>query len=156
VKKTVREWMQTEVWSRRTTKKIVISISVFVVVGSWLVVFVIGGWLVWGSWVSPMEKRAMKVALDRIDEVANCKASEQQGCEERLQAARTGILVCQKNEFTAYDKQLVLLLDLQLDGAQTERETRIKASTDQHYRHRLEVLEESNRQIEAMLRAHLQ
>jgi hypothetical protein len=103
-----------------------------------------------------MEKRAMKVALDRIDEVGNCEVNEQQACDERLRAARTAILVCQRKEFTAYDKQLVPLLDLQLHGAQAERETRIKASTDQRYGHKLEVLEGSNRETEALLRSHLQ
>jgi len=102
-----------------------------------------------------MEKRAMKVALDRIDEVASCEVSEQ-ACDERLRTARTGIFVCQKKEFTAYDKQLVPLLDMQLDGAEAERETRIKASTDQRYEHKLEVLEGSNRETEALLRSHLQ
>ena len=120
-----------------------------------LLVCVVGGWLVWGSWISPMEGRAMKVALDRIDDVAKCKANEQQTCEEKLQLARTAIFVCQKKELTAYDKQLVPALDLQLDGAQAESRTRIKASTDQRYAHQLEVIEGSNREAEALLRSHL-
>jgi hypothetical protein len=137
-------------------RRVLVALGLVLAVGFGLVVFVVGGWLIWGSWVSPMEKRAMTVALDRIDEVANCEVSDQQVCEKRLEAARTAILVCQKKEFTAYDKQLVPVLDMQLDGAQAERETRSKASTDKSYGHKLEVLLDSNRETEAMLRTHLQ
>src|SRR5271170_1523446 len=97
-----------------------------------LAVVVVGaiGWLVWGSWVSPAERQAMRDALDRIDEVAKFEGNEQADYRQRLQAAEAAILVCEKREVTAYDKQLVPLLDLQFDGAKAEHATRLEAIKD--------------------------
>jgi uncharacterized membrane protein YccC len=67
-----------------------------------LVVMVLAGWLVWGSWTSPIERRAMRVALDRIEEVARYKGSEQNVYDQKVQAAHEAILVCQKRRITAY------------------------------------------------------
>ena len=121
-----------------------------------VVVVVVTGWLIWGSWISPVERRAMRDALDRIDEVASYEGTEQDAYRQRLQAAKAAILICQKEEVTAYDKQLVPLLNFQLDGAQEEHAARLTVSTDPRYARKLEVVEDSNRQTEAMLRTHLQ
>ena len=133
-------------------KKAIGSIAIVLAV----VVVVVAGLLIWGSWISPVERRAMRDALDRIDEVARYEGSEQDAYRQRFQAAKAAILICQKKEVTAYDKQLVRLLNLQLDGAQEEHAARLTASTDARYTRRLEVVEDSNRQTEAMLRTHLQ
>jgi len=121
-----------------------------------LVAVVVTGLLVWGSWVSPAERQAMRDALDRIDEVARYKGSEQAAYEQKLQGAKAAILICHMKEVTAYDKQLVPLLDFQLDGAQSEHTARLMASTDPRYARMLEVVEDANRQREVMLRTHLQ
>jgi len=141
---------------RVSIRRILVVLGLFFAVGLGLVVLIVGGWLIWGSWVSPMEKRAMRVAPDRIDEVAHCDGSAQNDCDQRFQAAKLAIVVCQKKQVTAYDKQLVPLLNLQLDGARTEYKARVKASTDQRYARMLVVLEDSNRETEALLRSHLQ
>jgi hypothetical protein len=133
-------------------KKAIGSIAIVLMV----VVVVAAGWLVWGSWVSPVERRAMRDALDRIDEVAKFEGNEQADYSQRLQAAEAAILICQKREVTAYDKQLLPVLDLQFDGAKAEHAARLAASKDSRYARKLNVLEDSNRQTEAMLREHLQ
>jgi hypothetical protein len=114
------------------------------------------GCLVWGSWVSPVERRAMGDALNRIDEVARFEGNEQADYSQRLQAAEAAILICQKREVTAYDKQLVPLLDLQFGGAKAEHAARLEAIKDSLYARKLKVVEDSNRQTEGMLRTHLQ
>jgi len=98
----------------------------------------------------------MKVALDRIDEVGKCEAGEPAVCDQKLQTAKAAILACEKKEVTAYDRQLVPLLDLQLDGAITEQKARSNTGTDPRYARQLVVVEESNHQSEMMLRVHLQ
>jgi len=98
----------------------------------------------------------MRDALDRIDEVAKYEGNDQIVYGQKLQEAKAAILNCQKKEITAYDKQLVPLLNLQLDGAQAEHAARLTASTDARYARRLEVVEDSNHHTEAMLRTHLQ
>ena|ERR1700722_18001365 len=132
-------------------KKAIGSIAIVLAV----VVIVVALWLVWGSWVSQGERRAMRNALNRIDEVARYEGNEQADYSQRLQAAKAAILICQNEEVTAYDKQLVPLLDLQFDGAQAEHEARLTASTDPLFARKLKVVEDSNRQTEAMLRTHL-
>jgi len=100
-----------------------------------LVVLAVGlvGVLVWGSWISPLERRAMRAALDRIDEVGKYQGNESVVYDQKLQAAKAAIVVCKKREITEYDKRLVLMLDIQLDGAVIEQKGRIKASTDPRY-----------------------
>jgi hypothetical protein len=97
----------------------------------------------------------MRDALDRIDEVARYEGNEQSDYGQKLQAGKAAILVCQSEEVTAYDKQIVPLLDLQFDGAQAEHAARFTASRDRLYARKLKVVEDSNRQTEAMLRIHL-
>jgi hypothetical protein len=133
-------------------KKAIRSIAVVVAV----LVVIVAGWLVWGSWVSPGERRAMKDALDRTDEVAKYEGSERADYNQRFQAAKAAILICQKKEVIAYDKQIVPVLDLQLSMAQSEYATRLTASTDSRYGRKLEVIEGSSRQTEATLRKQLQ
>jgi hypothetical protein len=132
-------------------KKAIGSIAIVLAV----VVIVVALWLIWGSWVSPGERRAMRNALNRINEVARYEGNEQADYGQRLQAAKAAILICQNEEVTAYDKQLVPLLDLQFDGAQAEHEARLTADKDPLFARKLKVVEDSNRQTEAMLRIHL-
>jgi hypothetical protein len=117
---------------------------------------VIGLWLVWGSWISPVEERAMKSALDRIDEVSKYEGDDRAVFERRLQEAQSAILLCKRREITAYDRQLVPALDLQLEGAQAEHKARLKAESDPQYSRMLKVVEDTNRKSEAVLREHLQ
>jgi hypothetical protein len=109
------------------------------------------------DWINrfPGERRAMRNALNRINEVARYEGNEQADYGQRLQAAKAAILICQNEEVTAYDKQLVPLLDLQFDGAQAEHEARLTADKDPLFARKLKVVEDSNRQTEAMLRIHL-
>jgi hypothetical protein len=121
-----------------------------------LAVLAVSSWLVWGSWVSPFERRAMTDALSRIDEVAEYGGSDTAGYEQTVQAARTAILICERRAVTAYDKQLEPLLVLQLEGAQAEYATRIKTTTDPNFEQKLAVISDLNRRTEAVLRSHLQ
>jgi hypothetical protein len=73
-------------------KKAIGSIAVVLAV----IVVVVGGWLFWGSRVSPVERRAMRDALDRIDEVAKFEGNEQADYSQRLQAAEAAILILSK------------------------------------------------------------
>jgi hypothetical protein len=133
-------------------KKAIGSIAIVLAV----VVVVVAGWLFWGSWVSPAERRAMRDALDRIDEVARYEGSEQAIYSQKLRVAKAAIIGCQKKAVTAYDKQLLPALDFQLDGAQEEHTARLTANIDARCKRRLEVVEDSNRQTEMMLRKNLQ
>lgn len=133
---------------KRAIGIIAIGLAVLVVVG--------GGWLVWGSWISPMERRAMRIALDRIDDVAKYEGNDNAVYDKRLQEAQSAILLCRKRQITAYDHQLVPLVDMQLKGAQAEHTARLRAETDRRYSQTLKVVGDVNRESETLLREHLQ
>ena len=129
-------------------RKAIITIALVVAV----VVLGIAGWLFWGSWISPPEKRAMNIALDRMDEVGSYEGGDQAVYEQKVRAAKAAILECQKKEITAYDRQLLPALDMQLDGAQTEHKARVNARTDPRYAQMLPKVAEGNRWSESVLR----
>jgi hypothetical protein len=93
----IRELLRYELWSKRTTRKLLIGIGIVVAV----VAFGLGAWSVVSRiWLTPEERRAAKIALKQVDALQNtgslsneeyAKLDKQAGrsVEDALQAALT-------------------------------------------------------------------
>ena len=103
----IRELFQTELWSKRTTRKVLVGFAVliaalFIVFGTWYEV----EW----HWITPGERSTAKAALVEIDLLQNAESmngkefdSQEQKAQLKFDAARDSIR-------THRDKEIVVVL----------------------------------------------
>jgi hypothetical protein len=101
----VRELLQTEIWSKRTTRKLLIGLAVVICVSvSWETLD--------QTWITPPERVAAKAALQQIEMLQ--KVSEQDfGSSERK--ASEAVDVAEKAAWTTRDLKLATTLSGYLD-----------------------------------------
>jgi len=110
----VRELLQTEIWSKRTTRRI------WKVVGTVLVValfcFVVNRF-----WLTPSERKVARVALNLIDALENSDGLAKEEFDSRSDRAREAVEIAERKAWTARDKTVFELLSIYLDMVKLER-----------------------------------
>jgi len=149
---TLRDVLQIEIWSKRTTRRLM---SGFLVVfGLWMLWGV--GWAVWGSWVTPFEKRAIRNALTETAKVRQFRGDESDAYRAQVAKARSAVEVCRKREISSYDEQIVWLVELDLDSALDDERAwqRIRQIPDSNPRKQrfINALAESDRFMDKVIR----
>jgi hypothetical protein len=94
--KTVREWMQTEVWSTRTSKKIVLS-------GLILLLVAFGVLLIFEHWSNPWEHQAAKAMLKHAEMVRSARSED---FSREVEAAKASEDLAERRAWTNRDQQV--------------------------------------------------
>jgi hypothetical protein len=152
----IRELLQTEIWSKRTTRKILIGIGI-----------VVAGYFAWAAvdehWISPGEHRAGREALVQIETLKKIDPEEDKDFEIGVQQARQRIEAAKKAAWTTRDTFLTLdlsgyLLMTEIDRKASgirEKLLQRNASSSDSRRRLLEKLESTATGSEAQLSARL-
>ena len=94
--KTVREWMQTEVWSTRTSKRIVVSVLVFVVIAY-------GALFIFRHWSNPWERQAAKAMLQHAESIRSARSED---FSREVEAGKASEDVAERRVWTLRDEQV--------------------------------------------------
>jgi len=136
--------LKREVWSQRTTRKIVV-ISILVLAAFW---FGIDGWyFVERNWLTPMERRAALEALATIDELQEPKNLNEYQFSEGERKAKSQIADAEQKAWTTRDQHVAIELRMYLLNTVAEpRLARPDSSNQRSMREVFRQLEpESNR-----------
>jgi hypothetical protein len=83
-------------------------------------VLLVAGVLVWGSWITPLEKRSLRKALSDVEAVQRLHGDEA-GFQRAVDDAEASIAVCKKRSITEYDSRITMLLEMDLDSSMKEK-----------------------------------
>jgi hypothetical protein len=113
----VRKLLQTELWSKRTTRKILVIVGI--VFGIAAVIY--GGLYAFEKfWLSPGERSAGKVLLQEIDNLQSV-SPESQEFEAGVLEAKKQLELAKNAGITLRDDQIATLLDLYLSDTEMKR-----------------------------------
>jgi hypothetical protein len=103
----VRELLQKEIWSRRTSRKILIGFGITVVV-------VAVGFVVLNAlderWITPSERKAGRAALAQIEVLQNFNQMNDSEYDAGALQAKQKIDTAEQAAWTAQDKRIALML----------------------------------------------
>jgi multidrug resistance efflux pump len=115
--------LQTEIWSKRTSRKILIGFGVAVsFLGVWCAVE--------RYWLTPREHKSAKVALAQIDEIQDFASLSDQDFEAREKQAEQKVEVAKHAALTQRDELIALSLDLYLNDTKDDRDEVRRALLD--------------------------
>ena len=100
----IRELLQTEIWSKRTSRKL------FVGIGIVFVLFYSGNAalsLIGQHWLTPGERNAAREALLQIDELQNLVQSSDQDFNAKAKMVQQAVDFADKAAWTARDRHIV-------------------------------------------------
>jgi hypothetical protein len=152
----LRELLQIEIWSKRTTRKLLVAIGI-----------VVSGYFVWTAveehWISPGERKAGREALVQIDALRKIDPEKDEDFGLGVQQAKQKIETAKEAAWTTRDTFLTLDLSMYLLAAEVDREApairekllRGKASSSDSRQRLVEELESTNTGSEAQLSARL-
>ena len=110
----VRELLQIELWSKRTTRKILVGIEVAVgLLCTWNVAEL--------YWITPGERNAARAALVQIDALQNAGSISDEDFEARDKQAAQRVEVARQAVQTERDERIADALYAYLTGIETER-----------------------------------
>jgi hypothetical protein len=112
---TFRELMQIELWSKETSRKILIGLAVVVVVLiAWIAVE--------RYWLTPAERTAGRAALAQIDKLQDFGAISNGDFEARVKQMRAQVDAADRAAWTTRDKGVARTLGIYLDMTQIDQE----------------------------------
>jgi len=114
------------------------------------------GYLIWGSWITPFEKPALRNALDQAENLEGCTSDNDSRYEGLVTNADAAMNLAEHRAISEYDHQLVLIAQMQLKGAKSICTLRRKAATDSRYATSLRTIESVQLDGYRMLHSHLQ
>jgi hypothetical protein len=110
----VRELLQKEVWSKRTSRKVLIGFGTVVV-----------GFCVWYAldrhWITPSERNAARAALAQIEVLQNSKEMSDAEYDVRVRRAKESVDKAEQAAWTTRDKLIAAALFLDLAGRDLQR-----------------------------------
>ena len=99
----IRELLHKEIWSKRTSRKILIGFGIVVV-----------GFVVWnaldGHWITPPERNAARAALAQIEVLQNSKEMSDAEYEEGTRRAKERVDTAEQAAWTSRDKLIAASL----------------------------------------------
>jgi hypothetical protein len=114
----IRELLQTEIWSKRTSRKILVGSGI--VFGLFLVCFA-----VWYEaeihWLTSGERDAARVALKEIDALQDADSLNDQEFRDRSELAEAKVKLAEEAAATYRDNFIQMKLGLYLVSVETER-----------------------------------
>jgi hypothetical protein len=110
----IRELLQKEIWSKRTSRKILIGFGITVVV-----VVVLSA--VDGHWITPPERHAARVALAQIDVLQNSKEMSDAEYDVGTRRAKESVDKAEHAAWTSRDKSIAVALFFYLAAKELQR-----------------------------------
>jgi hypothetical protein len=99
----IRELLQTEIWSKRTSRKILVGFGVVIV-----------GVFIWkgldGYWITPPERNAARVALAEIDRLQNSSGMGDAEYDAGTREAKEKVSAVERAAWTSRDKLVAVSL----------------------------------------------
>jgi hypothetical protein len=115
----LRELLKTEIWSKGTTRKILVWSGTFL----GFVIAVLAIWiLVEQFWLTPGERRAGRAALAQIDTMQDFESMSVQGFNAKSWQAEKELDAAQNSAWTSRDKGVSESLSLYLETTKTDQE----------------------------------
>jgi hypothetical protein len=110
-----RELLQYELWSKKTSRKILIGLGIVIVV-----------FVVWAAieqyWISPGERKVAKIALLKIDDLQDFATISGQDFDVRARTAGEQIASAQRTAWTMRDRLLALSLSAYFELTKIDQE----------------------------------
>jgi hypothetical protein len=114
----VRELLQTEIWSKRTSRKILIGLGI-------VVVLLVVGFVVLNTlderWITPPERKAGRAALAQIEVLQNFNQISDSEYDAGALQAKQGIDTAEQAAWTSQDKRIAFLLLGYFDSTDRKR-----------------------------------
>ena len=141
----IRELLQTEVWGKRTSRKILVWFGVVVAV-------VVVGYVLWGAlswhWLTPGERNAARAALVQLDALQNSGSLNNEEFSARAKQAERGMDNAFRAAWTTRDRMIVgKLMGYQLDIVVKRMQMRRQALPEQ----RKTPLTDSDRKLNELM-----
>jgi hypothetical protein len=119
----VRELLQTEIWSKRTHRRLLIGFAT-----------AIAGFLIWawidGIWLTGNERRAARTALVLVDVLkAQVSEDDQRDFDNRMEQTKQAVDAADQAGWTGRDKQVSLALRWYFDSVSFDRIQRSRRPT---------------------------
>jgi type II secretory pathway component PulM len=111
---TIRELLQIEIWSKRTTRKILIGFGI-VAVG------LVDWFAINKYWITPPERNAARAALAQIDLLQNFAQMDDAEYDTRVLKAKGNIDAAKEAAFTSRDEMIAAELGIYLLQIDVER-----------------------------------
>jgi hypothetical protein len=115
----VRELLKYEIWSKRTTRKILVWSGAFL---GFVIAFLTIWILIERHWLTPGERRAGREALAQIDGLQDFQSMSAQDFSLKYHKAENEIDAARMSAWTWKDKGVTALLDWYLRGTWVDRE----------------------------------
>jgi hypothetical protein len=137
----VREILQIEIWSKETSRKILVGFGVIVVgLVSWHLLDV--------HWITPVERSAARAALLQIDALQNLGSISDEDFKARAKQAEGEVETAKRAAWTSRDKVIYSVLYAYVSGIELQRD-RVQVRKLEEQRHIL--LPNSDREFEEKL-----
>jgi hypothetical protein len=104
---TIRELLQIEIWSKRTSRKILIGLGIVVVL---LVIGFVGFNVLNERWITPSERKAGREALAQIEILQNFNRMSDSEYDAGALQAKQKIDTAEQVAWTAQDKRIAVML----------------------------------------------
>jgi hypothetical protein len=83
-------------------------------------VLLVAGVMVWGSWITPLEKRSLRRALSDVEAVQRLHGDEPE-FQRAVDSAEASLAICRKRSITEYDSRVTMMLEMNLDDSIKEK-----------------------------------
>jgi hypothetical protein len=128
----VRELLQTEIWSKRTSRRILVVIGIIAFVG-------FSFFEIDGHWISWAERKTARAALTEIDALQSFGSMSEAEYKERLSHAKGTVEAADKAGWTRRDLAVSSLLsaylsEVEIEKGQVELTNRFKDSKNENLR----------------------
>ena len=111
----IRELLRTEVWSKKTSRRVLIGIGIVLVgFGSWVAIEL--------CWLSPGERDAARIALAQIDSLQRIDSIRDDDFSAGDKQAARSVEIAKQTAWTERDKDITELLSMFLGFTQIDRE----------------------------------
>ena len=108
----LRELLQVEIWSKRTSRRILVGLK-FVAIGLGVVVVGIALWIfVWTHWLTQGERSKGKIALVQVEALQSFDEMSDAEFDARSRQAQEKVNDASDAIFTAKDRQIAVYLSL--------------------------------------------
>ena len=114
------------------------------------------GWMIWGSWVSPFEKRAINAALTEIDAVRQYHDVDSDAYRAQIGRAKSAVATCKRREITNYDGQIVEGVDMYLGSAMLEAKVWRLPDADPRKQQMIDGEQKADRSMEDRIRGKIE
>ena len=147
----VRELLQKEIWSKRTSRKILIGFGIIVV--GFIVLFAVNM-----NWITPPERKAGRVALPQIDALLNFNEMNDAEYDAKYRQAKGTVDRATQTALTTRDDRIALGLRIYLGMVDMDRSNNKRKVLPPKFRRDDPEIERRDEQISQqmkMVRNHL-